>query len=796
MNTYPAHIRSANGAVASREQTVREHCEKSAEYAQNCLSRVGLGQTAYLAGLTHDAGKYTRVFEEYLRSDGAAARGSVIHTFAAVKLLLERYHSGDGSVRDAVCELLAVAVGSHHGLFDCVDENRKNGFEHRISKQYDGCSEAIPNYFALCCGEARLDELFESALAELAPIIERINELPSGEETNVETMFYAGLLSRLLLSSVIEGDRRDTAEFMRDVQFPPRRGEEQLRDMWSGRLAYLEAGIDRFKADTPINKARGEISRRCRDFAEHKGGVIRLNLPTGAGKTLSVLRFALAHAKKYAKERIVYVAPLLSIIEQNAGVIREYIGNDDIILEHHSNIVQPEQDEQLDMRELLCDTWDSPIIITTMVQLFNTLYDGATTSIRRMHSLCGSVIIIDEVQSVPDYLLSLFTLAVNFLCEVMDATVVLCSATQPCMERLPHPLRGPVSDMVPYDEALWSVFRRTEIKPLGSMTLSQLADFARGVLLESDSLLIVCNKKDEARELFHQLRDFGGRCFHLSASMCMAHRKRVLRNLLTSLDAHDGVKTLCVSTQVIEAGIDISFERALRLLAGMDSVIQTFGRCNRNAEAGTGVVSPVYVVECTGEKLGKLQSIQSGKDASAALLCEFARDPEHFESRLDSEAAIEFFYRTLYRRMAVGPVDFPIPKKDCTLLDLLSCNYRFATEELPDSERYCLRQAFRLASSLFNVFERGATDVIVPCGESDKLIQELGSSKAKYDILYQKKLLDEAKEYCVSLYKYELDALQREGAIYTECGAMILKGHYDPDTGFSIDNNKLEFEEV
>jgi len=287
------------------------------------------------------------------------------------------------------------------------------------------------------------------------------------------------LLARLLLSAVIEGDRRDTAEFMNGAQFPAKREGDELREMWGACLERMEKKLLEFPTESPIDWARRAISDQCRKAAEERGGVFRLNVPTGGGKTLSALRYALAHAEKFGKERIIFTSPLLSILEQNAAVIRGYVQDDGLILEHHSNLIRPKDGEGLDELELLTETWDAPIIITTLVQLLNTLFSGKTTAIRRFHALCNSVIVIDEVQTVPSKMLSLFSLTVNFLTEICGATVVLCSATQPCMERIAHPIHTPIPDLASCDSALWRAFQRTEIQDAGTKLLDEIAGFAR-----------------------------------------------------------------------------------------------------------------------------------------------------------------------------------------------------------------------------------------------------------------------------------------------------------------------------
>ena len=774
---YLAHIRE-NGA----EQLASEHCKNTARYAGTCLQSVGMKQTGCLLGLVHDCGKFKGEFQTYLR-DPDGIRGSVNHTFAAVRLLLERYHCSQNGMAILSSELLAFASGSHHGLFDCVDENRNSGFLHRMEKENIGYTESIRNFIAECATEAELDRYFAGAVEELTAVCGLL-----GGEDYQECQFKLGLLARLLLSALIEGDRRDTAEFMTGIQ---RSAEpEDMHSFWTPYRKRVEEKLASFPVDTAISRARREISDGCRVMAEEPGGIYRLNVPTGGGKTLSSLRYALAHGEKWGKRRLIFTSPLLSILEQNAAVIREFVGDDTIVLEHHSNVLRTEERENLDQRELAVESWDAPIIITTMVQLLNTLFDGRTTSIRRFQALCNSVIVIDEVQTVPPRMLSLFNMAVDFLAKVCGATIVLCSATQPCLEKTDHPLRSEVRDMIPYDERLWAPFRRTSITDAGGRTLEEIAELADEELERADSLLVVCNRKDEAEYLFSRLRDGAQMTCHLSASMCTDHRRDVLAELREALDA--GQKCLCVATQVIEAGVDISFHRVIRLAAGMDSVIQAAGRCNRHGESPEP--SPVFVVSCVGEKLGRLREINEAKNATISLLDAYRRSPERFGNDLSSDQAIEAYYRKLYRDMKTGYQDYTIEKPKTTLFELLSDNRKFCDEDTPCVEMFMLNQAFKLAGSRFEVFDSSTRDVIVPYGGGAELIEEL-TAQIHPTPAFLADWSRRARPYSVAVYEWQLKALGN--AVTEHFGAAVLAdGFYDENTGLVIRSGTSDFLEV
>lgn len=797
MSHYLAHIRKDTGGAPLWSQTAEEHCRGTAQYAAAALEPARLSASGYLAGLIHDAGKFTCRFQNYMM-DEHGIRGSVNHTFAGVRLLFERYWKQDADdYSDTVCELLAVAAGSHHGLFDCVDERRQNGLRHRLSKEDIDYDEAVNGFFAHCAAPEELDCLFCAAWEEMSPVLEHICDMTddnvSADQYETETAFYAGLLARLMLSGVIEGDRRDTAFFLNGAQFPEARDTDALKRMWAQCLDRVEEKLDQLPCASDIDRARWAISDRCGQAAQRPGGIFRLNVPTGGGKTLSSLRYALAHSARYGKQRVIFTSPLLSILEQNAAVIRDYVQDDSLILEHHSNLIHTEEEEQqLDERELLAETWDAPIIITTLVQLLNTLFSGKTAAIRRFHALCGSVIVIDEVQTVPRKMLSLFSLAVNFLVEVGGATVVLCSATQPCMERIDHPMHTPILDLVPYDPALWAIFRRTAIQNAGSMPLEQIAQFAVEQLECQDSLLIVCNKKSEADCLLRLLAGRGYDLFHLSAAMCVQHRRDTLEQLRASLAEADR-KTICVATQVIEAGVDISFACVVRLCAGMDSVVQAAGRCNRNGEAGPGFLAPVYLVECAGESLTRLPDIQAGKDASLELLAELDRSPERYGGSMDSGQSIEYYYRALYRQTPKRHHDYCLKDRP-SLLSLLARNERFIDDP---PEQFYFRQAFRLAGSLFEVFDQDTMDVIVPYGAGAELITQLCGGRAEHDAAYLQELLEKAKPYTISLYRYQIDRLNDEhDLIPLQGGALGLSGHYSGESGFSLGETNLDFLEV
>ena len=803
--SFPAHI-----ADDGRIQTVEVHNENTASYASDSLQCVGLQQTAYLTGLLHDIGKNKAEFANYIQKavSGKASvrRGSVNHTFAGVRWILEQQHTASEiGLPEFTAELIAYAVGAHHGQFDCVGEADEHGFTHRMKKQGIAYEEAVQNSYL---DVNRFAALFDKAVEEVEAVFHKIAALSDeDDEDDTERSFYFGLLARLLLSALIDADRRDTAEFMQNAQFP--KEPDDMRGVWAECLNRVERKLNTLPTDTAIANARAQISMQSRNFATMPGGIYRMSVPTGGGKTLSGLRFALAHAAAWNKKRILFVAPLLTIVEQNAKEIRNYVQDDSMILEHHSNVIH--EDGELDY---LTETWSVPMIITTLVQFLNTLFNGKTGSIRRFHALSEAVILLDEIQSVPPNMLTLFNLTMNFLANVCGATVILCSATQPNLTALKYPLHlSEPCEIVPYQADIWNIFRRTELQNAGKYQLSEIPEVIRKTMTEADSVLVVCNKKDEASFLFHELSNGDAYCFHLSAAMCMAHRKQTLdavRKLLSEnreaqKRGESGVKLLCISTQVIEAGVDISFERVVRFEAGMDSVIQAAGRCNRNGESTE--LTPVRIVICTDEMLPHLKEIERGKKATQALLWEFEKCPKKFDYDLFSEKTIHSYYERYYNSMDEGEADYPMTEQKATLFDLLGRNKHFCKEE--NAGKYLLCQAFRTAGDAFTVFDDNTTEVVVPyipeqsqngemSGRSviEGLIELDGAYKKDYASL--KKLIQAAKPFTLSIRKYEMDRLQKLGGVISLFEgqiAVMTDGFYHHDVGFSL-KNENEFWEV
>lgn len=808
--TYPAHILEESEEL--KIQTVEEHCRQSAIYASS-RSPAFLKDASYLAGILHDMGKYTEDFKTYISKAAAGeeeVRGSVNHTFAGTRYVLENWH--DPSVQtneNLASELIAYAIGSHHGAFDCIGGDGQDGYNHRRTLTGINYEEAKNNFLINCYNKDQLDQAFEKSVSNIEEVLDiclsLVQREPDIEKNNANevkrrALFYISLVARVLSSTVIDGDRRDTTEFMQQRSCPL--PDDDLTETWEKALVHLENEIAEFTMDTPINRARQEISDRCKSVANINCGIYRLYVPTGGGKTLASLRFALTSAMKTKKKKIIFAVPLLSILEQNAQVIREFVGDDSIITEHHSNIVQENQSiDEINYNELMIDTWDSPIIITTLVQLLNTLFSGKSSCVRRMSALSDSIIIIDEVQSVPIKLLSLFNLALNFLAYVMGCTIVLCSATQPQFDALPYKMiYADEADLLPYDKELFKVFERTQVidkRTKKGYTIDELSDFAVECAQQQKSSLLICNTKRQAKEAFQHLKqNWDLELFHLSTNMCVAHRKNILAEIEHALK--DNKQIICVSTQLVEAGVDFSFGCVIRVFAGLDNVVQASGRCNRHGEYGKNC--PVYIVNIKGEKLTFLKDIAEAQTSADWVLENFASSPEKYENNLISSLALEDYYHRLYSDKNDDDTFFTVPKsiakQDTSILLMLSDNRDFY-QFYEGKTEYVLRQAFKTAGNSFKVFEENTQDILVPYGEGESLIADLASSRSEHDINFRVETLRKLKPYFVSVWEHERKKLEQENGLYCLYDESILvlqPGFYSKETGFQTEGFNEDFQ--
>ena len=781
MDLY-AHIRiSDDGSFIY--QTIKEHSQETARIASESVGQ-SLKYTAYLAGLLHDMGKCTKEFNKYLYSsvETGMKRKTVIHSFTGVKYILSIPYSNEFG--KLAREIIAYAIGAHHGLFDCAYVDN-SGFNKRLDYDPLLYSEAVNNFHRCVANEERIKSIFKNSEDEIGKVIGFSSSVKTKIYTDRNNLYFmSGLLARYILSAVINGDRRNTADFMSDCIY---KKVSPSKEEWKRKEAILLNELNQIPCDSAINKVRMAFSDEAVSMTI-ENGIYKLKLPTGAGKTLTSLRLALKCATRN-KQRILFVIPLLSILEQNASVIRKYIKDDTWITEHHSNVFNDDDSDhdEIIQTQLHTETWESPIVITTLVQFLNTLFKDKTSCVRRFCSLHDSVIIIDEVQSVPKKMLSLFNEAVNFLAYYLNCTVVLCSATQPCLDEIEHSSQGliysPSSDIIKFDRKKWDIFKRCSIvnkcKPNG-YELSEIAEFAAYPVSHGLSLLIICNTKKEASGLYENLKNkIDSHVYHLSTGMCVSHRKEVIAELKSKLEAT--IPVVCVSTQLIEAGVDISFNSVIRIEAGLDNIIQAAGRCNRNGEMEHPAF--LYIMNIKGESLTGLPDIKRDQEAFEATVYSIN------DNDFGSEESLKYYYEVLFRNLFLSnETKFYVKSIECTLFDLLAKNNHRITKT-----DYILNQAFKTAGKHFEVFDDERIEVLVPYKEGKNIIEDLCSADMD-DFWKIETLINQAKAYTVSLFKYEVEKLQKQRGIFEIKSAQILyvtSDFYSFETGI-ITNSYVE----
>ena len=806
---YIAHRRGKDGEI----QNLVVHLEEVSKITGEFASKVGLKEQGELIGLLHDIGKASQKFEQYIKSavglinpdeddyvDAAGLKGKVDHSTAGAQLVY-RELSLKGKEEKFVAQILALCIASHHsGLIDCISPDGKDTYSKRMVKEKE--KTHIYEVFGKLSDEAK--ERIISWLHSkefLQNLVDRFKALKSSSDSKETLTFKYGLLVRFLFSCLIDADRLNTADFEEPALKKYRRYGEY--EDWNVLIGRLNTTMEEFDSKG-INAIRQKISQACYDFADkldRPNGLYQLTVPTGGGKTFSSLRFALHHADKHKMDRIIYVLPYTTIIDQNAAEIRKVLEERDkkgrylnrVVLEHHSNLM-PEQETA--RQKVLSENWDAPVVLTTNVQVLEALFGAGTRGARRMHQLANAVIIFDEVQTLSVKCVQLFNMAVNFLVNNCGSTVVLCTATQPLLDKIEPKSRAlsvtAGQQIVPDARKLFDDIKRVEIydrTKVGGWTVEELKELMGQQLLKSDSVLVVVNTKTSARELYKQSKQIDNvETYHLSTHMCPAHRLDVLNQVKKCLDPKNPKPVICISTQLIEAGVDISFGSVIRFLAGLDSIAQAAGRCNRHNEQYPAL-GEVYIINLADENIERLDDIRIGKEKTERLLDEFKSNPKIFANDIISPEAMEQYYQYYFYQRA-NEMNYPVSSKSAVrrednLFNLLSENkvsvdeYIRINKKAPEKP---LRQAFMSAAKSFEVIETVARGIIVPYGKEGKdLISKLCSVM---EIDKQYNLLRRAQRYSVNIFPNVLEKLQKQGAIHEAqigSGVLYLDGRYYSD---------------
>ncbi|SDZ39409.1 CRISPR-associated endonuclease/helicase Cas3 [Evansella caseinilytica] len=772
---YIAHVREADKQV----QTLKEHLLEAKQLAECYGAKLELTHVAGLAGLLHDLGKYSDEFQDYIQKAAffpeaaVKKRGQVDHSTAGGKLLFNMLHNRNNTIYEKLlAEIVGNAIISHHAnLQDYISPSIESDYLKRVQdKNLPEYDLAVNRFFQDTVTKAEFTEYIAAALEELKRFI---NDIPT------QSFF----LTKFVFSCLLDADRTNTRQFEEPAsataapQYKP--SFDSYYQKLMNHLASLKA---KNNADDPINQLRSAMSEQCEIFAEKPSGIYTLSIPTGGGKTLASLRYALKHGQIFGKQRMIYVVPFTTIIEQNAQEVRAILDDDEHILEHHSNVVVEEEtgDEHEDglitkkeKLKLARDNWDSPIIFTTLVQFLNVFYAKGNRNTRRLHNISHSVVIFDEVQKVPTKCVSLFNEALNFLKEKAHCSILLCTATQPALEDVKYRLlKDRDGEIVPNLADVSKAFKRVEIndKTDKPVTNEQLAEWIRADIQALGSTLVILNTKAVVKDLYEKLQDMSLPVSHLSTSMCAAHRKVQLEEMRKLL--RKGTPFLCVTTQLIEAGVDVSFKCVIRSLAGLDSIAQAAGRCNRHGEDS---LRDVYVIDHAEERLSNLPEIEVGKGIAGNVLARYKKKAEKYEASLLSQTAMREYFLFFYRKMESN-LNYYVPEADKEMTKLLLAHavendyvthYR---KKKGTSFPLVLNGSYKTAADHFHVIDQITTSVIVPYGEGKELAAELNSREWVEDLT---KLLKKAQQYTVNLYSQEFNQLQKQGALVAHLDGMI-----------------------
>ena len=715
----------------NREETVAEHTEKTEFLCSKKGGRCGLSQFMSLCGILHDMGKNKQKFDDYL------------------------------------VEMVSYAVAAHHGLFDSVNAEHTDIFSQKLDKveDYDeACHNAEKSYLK----EYEFDKIFAESCDEFNLVQEKIKKLFIGRQSALASsnhkdvrerlseykLFLFSCLQRLVLSMLIDSDWEATSDFAEQVDTFTKQSELDVSVIFQMAKENFEKYMEKKKQSIDISRltdhertifeARNLLQNECRQFAKHPAGIYCLPIPTGGGKTLSSLAYALEYCRLHpGTERIIYVSPYISITEQNAQVFREAIGNDGWILEHHSSVIRNEGTEGEDYQSGISSkyeiNWEEPFICTTFVQFMNTLFSDKSESIRRMHRLVNAVVIIDEVQSMPLKSVHTFNYMINFLNAVCNTNIFLCTATQPALEEAECPVcYSNPKYMIENAEEWFQKFERVKIYTPGryqKYTFESLRDEIVERTGQYKSILVVLNTKSAVRNLYNLLKVCGIKVEYLTTNLCAEHRSDKIKSIKELLKKQQET-IVVISTNLIEAGVDISFECVYRSMAGLDSLAQTAGRCNRNGEMVCGVI---YLIILEGENTGNMDELQQNIRVTESILYQYHNGDKN--DSLLMPKWMDSYYKNVYSG-ASDKMNFPVKELDTSIMGLLSGG--FSLKE----KRNRMNQAYKTAGQAYRVIDDDSFGVIVPYKKGVEIIEAIQGASDMGEI---KKYIRQAQRYTVNV---------------------------------------------
>lgn len=727
-----AHVRKNPDGSWAEPHWLVTHLRGTAELAARFAASFGSGDWGYASGISHDTGKSPKTWQKYIKFSSGydeeayleGKPGRPEHSGPGAAFAEEIFGKGAG-------RMLAYCIAGHHaGLPDW--EGAQSSLDYRL-KHAD--IEGIPDF----CGRDMLDR--------------RPGPPPWKFESKGLDM---SLWIRMLFSCLVDADFLDTESYM-DTGTHDLRGEySSPKELLERFNAFMDAMTEekRKDAESAVNIARRRVLADCRAASRLQPGVFSLTVPTGGGKTLSSMAFALEHAVAHGKSRIIYVLPYTSIIEQNADVFRKAVGEGQVV-EHHSSL---DPDDSTPKSRLASENWDAPVIVTTSVQFFESLFAARASRCRKLHNIANSVVILDEAQLVPVGYLDPILAAMRLLHVHYGVTFVICTATQPALECRPeYPdfpglPAGTVHEIIRDVPSLYRDLRRVDVSLPSDMMTPQSWEEVATELSRFERVLCIVSDRKSCREL-HRLMPEG--CYHLSALMCAQHRSEVIESIKGDLIARRPVRV--ISTQLVEAGVDIDFPVVYRALAGLDSIAQAAGRCNREGKLNdSGELGRVKVF--IPPRKAPVGILRKASETATGMIEAGLVDPI-------SHDAFEPYFAELYWK--ANSLDSK------GIVKLLS-------PEAPE----CGIQ-FRSAAEAFEfIDDRMQRTILVPYGNGGGLIRSLKSGGP------ERGLLRKLQRYSINVYVNQFEALLDRGSIeevVPKVFALICPIEYDPVLGLLID---------
>ena len=769
MDSFIAHVRQKPDGSWATPHSLQSHLEGTARLAELFSYKFNSSQWGRIVALAHDAGKGREVWQKYLIAKSGYYPSREAGLESEVDLLKNAVTvESEASLEEEENEntpLTAVRKISHaiQGA-KLVEELYGKGLGRILSYCIAGHHAGLPD-FSSAEGAGKSALSYQLAqVKDTSSIAAFITEgLKNSKPPYPPWAFQKGLdLSlwiRMLYSVLVDADFLNTETYM-DIHDSNTRGQYlPVSDLLLRFNDYM-AVLDMKAKDTPLNTIRRDIRDKCVNMAKKEPGVFSLSVPTGGGKTLSSLAFALEHAKAHRLSRVIYVVPYTSIIEQNAEVFRAVLGADQVV-EHHSNITE---DETNPKSRLAAENWDAPVIVTTSVQLFESLFAAKSSRCRKLHNITNSVVILDEAQLVPIEYLAPILESIQLLVDRYRVTFLISTATQPAFKEgnvLGRKFKGlkEITEIIGEGtevKTLYQSLKRVNIEfPKDIHTPTSWEELAQ-VLSQYQQVLCIVSDRKSCRELF-SLMPQG--TFHLSALMCGQHRSEVIKEIKEKLNNNVSVRV--ISTQLVEAGVDLDFPVVYRAFAGLDAIVQAAGRCNRE-----GILTDLgRVVVFIPPRKPPQGLLRKAADTTANLLL-------NQEDLTDHEIFQKYFHELYWKANSLDEKGITA-LLDPTNNDMHECSI-----------------FFRSAALRFSIIDDSLQKtILVPYQDGKELIDLLRTKGP------ERWLMRKLQRYTVNVYNQDFYQLRQRGAIeeiHPDIFALVSNMDYAKETGLLVEETPYE----